>query len=90
MASDIANIFTASKAFIRLRDEDNNLYLRSSYGFPENFDYSIFEDNSYIEEYWDNNIFFINNAANNKYYKKFEGIINRSVLFNRIPVKKAV
>ena len=88
LASDIANIFTASKAFIRLRDEDNNLYLRSSYGFPENFDYSIFENNIYIEEYWDNNIFFINNAAKNKYYKRFEGIINRSVLFNRIPVKK--
>ncbi|WP_304332016.1 ATP-binding protein [Brachyspira innocens] len=88
LASDIANIFTASKAFIRLRDEDNNLYLRSSYGFPENFDYSIFENNIYIEEYWENNIFFINNAAKNKYYKRFEGVINRSVLFNRIPAKK--
>ena len=88
LAYDIANIFTASKAFIRLRDENYNLYTRSSYGFPDNFDYSIFEYNTYVEEYWNNNIFYINNAANNKHYKNFEGIINRSILFNRIPVKK--
>ena len=88
LATDVANIFTASKAFIRLRDENNNLYTRSSYGFPEDFDYSIFEDEIYVEEYWDNNIFFVNNVSKDKNYKKFEGVINRSVLFNRIPVKK--
>lgn len=88
LATDVANIFTASKAFIRLRDKNNNFYTRSSYGFPENFDYSIFEDNAYVEEYLENNIFFVNNVSKDKHYKKFEGIINRSVLFNRIPVKK--
>ena len=87
LANDIANIFTANKAFIRLRNENGELYTRSSYGFPENFDYSIFDDNDYINEFWDKGIFYINNAANNKYYERFKGIINRSVIFNRIPVK---
>lgn len=88
LASDIANIFTANKAFIRLRNENNELYTRSSYGFPHNFDYSIFENDAYIEDFWDNGIYYINNASNNKYYEKFKGIINRSILFNRISVKK--
>ena len=87
LANDIANIFTANKAFIRLRRENGDLYTRSSYGFPENFDYSIFENDDYISEFWDKGVFFINNAANNKYYERFKGVINRSVLFNRIPVK---
>ncbi len=88
LANDIANIFTANKAFIRLRDENNNFYTRSSYGFPDNFDYSIFENYPYAEEYWNNDIFYINNATKNKYYDKFAGIINRSILFNKIPMKK--
>lgn len=88
LAADIANIFTSSKAFIRLIDENNNFYTRSSFGFPDYFDYSIFEDKIYSDEYWDNGIFYINNVAKNKYYDKFKGIINRSILFNRIPTKK--
>ncbi|WP_295161394.1 GAF domain-containing sensor histidine kinase [uncultured Brachyspira sp.] len=88
LANDIANIFTANKVFIRLRDNNNNLYTRSSCGFPDNFDYSLFEDNKYIKEYLNNNIFYINNADKNKYYEKFQGVINRSVIFNRIHSQK--
>ncbi|WP_295154232.1 GAF domain-containing sensor histidine kinase [uncultured Brachyspira sp.] len=87
LANDIANIFTVNKVFIRLRNENNDFYTRSSYGFPDNFDYSIFENNFNADEYLDNDIFYINNVSNNKYYEKFKGIINRSVLFNRIQLK---
>ena len=88
LAYDIANIFTASKAFIRLRDNNDNLYTRSSYGFPDNFDYSIFDDPKYISQYLDNNIYYINNASKHEDYNKFRGIINMYILLNSIPVKK--
>ena len=88
LASDIASIFTASRAFIRLRDDKNNLYTRSSYGFPDNFDYSIFDDLKYLSKFLENNIYYINNASKHEDYNNFSGIINRSVLFNTIPVKK--
>ncbi len=89
LASDIANIFSASKTFIRLRYEGYHFETISSYGFDDNFDYSIFEKKEYEKKYLDSEIYYINNVEKNEDYANFKNVINRSILFNRIPVKNA-
>ena len=86
LAFDIANIFETRKSFIRLKDKNNNFYTRSSYGFPDNFDYSIFDNYKYKSKYYDNNIYYINNISKNEDYDNFKGIINRSIIFNKMEI----
>lgn len=86
LASDMANIFGGSKAFIRLRYKKNYFETVSSYGFDDNFDYSIFEKKEYEKKYVESEVFYINNVAKNEDYSNFKDIIDRSILFNRIPL----
>ena len=87
LASDIANIFSASKTFIRLRHTGYNFETISSYGFDDNFDYSIFEKKEYEKKYLDSEIYYINNVEKNEDCANFKNIINRSILFNRIFIR---
>ena len=87
LASDIANIFSASKTFIRLRHTGYNFETISSYGFDDNFDYSIFEKKEYEKKYLDSEIYYINNVEKNEGCANFKNIINRSILFNRIFIR---
>ena len=87
LASDIANIFSASKTFIRLRHTGYNFETISSYGFDDNFDYSIFEKKEYEKKYLDSEIYYINNVKKNEDCANFKNIINRSILFNRIFIR---
>ena len=87
LASDIANIFSASKTFIRLRYEGYNFETISSYGFDNNFDYSIFEKKEYEHKYLDAEVGYVNNVEKHEDGEHFKNIINRSVLFNRISVR---
>ena len=87
LASDIANIFSASKTFIRLRHPGYSFETISSYGFDDNFDYSIFEKKEYEKKYLDSEIYYINNVEKNEDCANFKNIINRSILFNRIFIR---
>lgn len=87
LASDIANIFSASKTFIRLSHTGYNFETISSYGFDDNFDYSIFEKKEYEKKYLDSEIYYINNVEKNEDCANFKNIINRSILFNRILIR---
>ena len=87
LASDIANIFSASKTFIRLRYEGYNFETISSYGFDNHFDYSIFEKKEYEHKYLDTEIGFVNDVEKNEDGKNFKNVINRSILFNRISIR---
>ena len=87
LASDIANIFSASKTFIRLRHTGYSFETISSYGFDDNFDYSIFEKKEYEKKYLDSEIYYINNVEKNEDCANFKNIINRSILFNRIFIR---
>ena len=87
LASDIANIFGASKTFIRLRYEGYNFETISSYGFDNHFDYSIFEKKEYERKYLDKEVGYVNNVENHEDGENFQNVINRSVLFNRITIK---
>lgn len=89
LAFDIANIFSASKTFIRLRYEGYHFATISSYGFDDNFDYSVFEKKEYEIKYLDSEIHYINNVEKNEDGENFKNIINRSILFNRIHVKNS-
>ncbi|TXJ48150.1 GAF domain-containing sensor histidine kinase [Brachyspira aalborgi] len=86
LASDVANIFSASKSFIRIRYKKDNFDTISSYGFEDNFDYSVFEKKEYEIKYIENKVNYINNIEKNEDSNNFRNIINRSVLFNRIPM----
>ena len=87
LASDIANIFSASKTFIRLRYEGYNFETISAYGFDNHFDYSIFEKKEYEHKYLDTEIGFVNDVEKNEDGKNFKNVINRSILFNRISIR---
>ena len=87
LASDIANIFSASKTFIRLIHTGYSFETISSYGFDDNFDYSIFEKKEYEKKYLDSEIYYINNVEKNEDCANFKNIINRSILFNRIFIR---
>ena len=87
LASDMANIFGASKTFIRLRYEGYNFETISSYGFNSHFDYSIFEKKEYEHKYLDKEVGYINNVEKHEDGENFKNVINRSVLFNRITIR---
>ncbi|TKZ36366.1 GAF domain-containing sensor histidine kinase [Brachyspira catarrhinii] len=87
LASDIANIFSASKTFIRLRYEGYNFETISSYGFDNHFDYSIFEKKEYEHKYLDKEVGYVNNVEKHEDGENFKNVINRSILFNRISIR---
>ena len=87
LASDIANIFSANKTFIRLRYEGYNFETISSYGFDNHFDYSIFEKKEYEHKYLDKEIGYVNNVEKHEDGENFKNVINRSILFNRITIR---
>ena len=87
LASDIANIFSASKTFIRLRYEGYNFETISAYGFDNHFDYSIFEKKEYEHKYLDAEVGYVNNVKKHEDGENFKNVINRSILFNRISIR---
>ena len=87
LASDIANIFSASKTFIRLRYEGYNFETISAYGFDNHFDYSIFEKKEYEHKYLDAEVGYVNNVEKHEDGENFKNVINRSILFNRISIR---
>ena len=87
LASDMANIFGASKTFIRLRYEGYNFETISTYGFDNHFDYSIFEKKEYEHKYLDAEVGYVNNVEKHEDGDNFKNIINRSILFNRITIR---
>ena len=91
ISEDIANIFTSRKAFMMFSYDNNTRFETiSSYGFDDNFDCTIFEKENHISNCIKDGKSFINNIAKTECAERFVGIINRSVLFNKVMIREGV
>lgn len=88
LASNVAQIFSAQKAFVRLKNMDGASVTRSSLGFPDNFDYSVFSENEYMNECHEKEIYYINGIHKYENLKELHGIVNRSILFSPLSIKR--
>lgn len=89
ISEDIANIFSSRKAFMMFSyDNSSRFETISKYGFDDNFDCTIFEKENHISNCIKDGKCFINNIAKTECGERFVGIINRSVLFNRVMIRE--
>lgn len=86
LALNIAKIFSARKAFLRFKLMDGTWVTRSSWGFPSDFDYSIFGGNQYIKDYHQKGIYYINEVNKHEKIKDFHSLVNRSILFSPLKI----
>lgn len=89
ISEDIANIFSSRKAFMMFSYDNNSRFETiSKYGFDADFDCTIFEKENHISNCIKDGKCFINNIAKTECAERFVGIINRSVLFNRVMIRE--
>ena len=86
LAKDIAHIFKAKKAFIKINSKENREFI-IKYGFDDNFDHSIFENKEYKKYFSTSQITYINDITKKEESKYFTNIISKSVLFSKLSRK---
>lgn len=90
LSEDIAKIFDAKKAIIKIRTLDNQWIEGKTSGVDHNFDLKYIEKNNTLKKYYKEGINLINNIHSHEDLRVLFPIIERSAMFDIIKINNKI